>query len=465
MDLLNATEMQAGYTMGTEPSGREHLVVAVKGTFAFPDKGDEPPLADTQEPLVVADSFTGEAGFSAPIHEADYAPRKPRCDVLLNGTAYAPGGDAVDRLQVGLKVGAMTKSFHVVGDRQWKASGLGISAGRPERFTTMPVTYDRAFGGTDTAHDDPARHDAFMANPIGRGFHKELAAKFVDGTPLPNCEESDRPVTAPDRVYRPMSFGPIGRGWQPRVGLAGTYDDAWLAETFPFLPPDFDDGYFQAAPPDQQIDYPKGGEQVALLNLTPEGRTAFKLPRVEVPVVYFRKGGEREERAALLDTVVLEPDARRLMLTWRSSLPLKRNMFEISQVLVGRMSKAWWRARELGKTYYPGARRHGAGQARGRGKTRRSSRHEWPAHRDPRGRYGDPASGSARRRPARRSAAPSTTSRRPASWPAAATGSSAARCPWKSPGEARPSWSRCWPARSGNASSGCPSGWRPRTCP
>jgi hypothetical protein len=28
-------------------------------------------------------------------------------------------------------------------------------------------------------------------------------------------------------------------------------------------------------------------------------------------------------------------------------------MFEMTQVLVGTMSRAWWRARELGKTYYP----------------------------------------------------------------------------------------------------------------
>jgi hypothetical protein len=39
MELLNATRMQAAYTMGTEPSAREHLVVAVKGTFAIPDDG------------------------------------------------------------------------------------------------------------------------------------------------------------------------------------------------------------------------------------------------------------------------------------------------------------------------------------------------------------------------------------------------------------------------------------------
>ncbi len=33
MELINATRMQAGYTMGMEPSGRELLVVVIKGTF------------------------------------------------------------------------------------------------------------------------------------------------------------------------------------------------------------------------------------------------------------------------------------------------------------------------------------------------------------------------------------------------------------------------------------------------
>ena len=36
MELLNATKMTAGYTMGMRPDGRELLVVVVKGTFAIP---------------------------------------------------------------------------------------------------------------------------------------------------------------------------------------------------------------------------------------------------------------------------------------------------------------------------------------------------------------------------------------------------------------------------------------------
>jgi hypothetical protein len=40
MDLLNATKMMAGYTMGVEPSAREHLVVVLKGTLTAHNTGN-----------------------------------------------------------------------------------------------------------------------------------------------------------------------------------------------------------------------------------------------------------------------------------------------------------------------------------------------------------------------------------------------------------------------------------------
>jgi hypothetical protein len=62
-----------------------------------------------------------------------------------------------------------------------------------------------------------------MRNPVGRGFHKQLKTSFVDGSPMPNTEEIGRPVTAPESMtYLPMSFGPLGRHWEPRAPLAGT---------------------------------------------------------------------------------------------------------------------------------------------------------------------------------------------------------------------------------------------------
>ncbi|MDQ2695984.1 MAG: DUF2169 domain-containing protein [Pseudomonadota bacterium] len=353
MELLNATPMQAGYTMGMQPDGRELLVVAVKGTFTLPAQGEEARLADGQIPLVMADTFTGEPGFSAPVHEADYPPHKRRCDVLLIGSAYAPGGRPATRVEVGIGIGTIDKTFAVIGDRRWEAGALAIGPGRPEAFTVMPITYDRAFGGIDDCHPDPARLRAFMANPVGKGYHGHLKPAWVDGTPLPNSEEPGRAVTMPDGAYRPMSFGPVGRNWEPRYRLAGTYDQHWLDHVFPFLPADFDAGYYQAAPADQQMDYPQGGEEVRLTQLTAEGHTLFRLPGMAVPVAFFLKKGGRQEQRARIDTLVLEPDAGRFTMTWRAALPLKRNMFEVAQVLVGTLSRGWWRARDLGKTYYP----------------------------------------------------------------------------------------------------------------
>jgi hypothetical protein len=56
----------------------------------------------------------------------------------------------------------------------------------------------------------------------------------------------------------------------------------------------------------------------------------------------FPKRGEREDYTASLDTIVIEPDQQRFTLTWRMARPLRRNMFEIAQVLVGKKGMQWW---------------------------------------------------------------------------------------------------------------------------
>jgi hypothetical protein len=346
MELINATRMVAGYTMGLEPDGRELLVVAVKGTFHIPAQpAARIALHAQQVPLVMSDVFFGEPGFSAPRYEIDFAPRKLRCDVLLNGSAYAPDGRPTERANVGLQIGSWSKSFAVVGDRVWFNSE-GVKSTSPAPFLAMPISYDLAFGGSDLRHEDPAQHAAFMPNPSGRGFHKHLMAEWLEGSPLPNTEEIGAIVSQPDGAYRPMSFGPIGRHWEPRFRYAGTYDQNWRDHVFPFLPADFDDQYYQSAPLDQQMPKPLGEQPVTLLNLTPSGRQDFTLPNFEAPIHVFPKRGPREDLTAQVDTVLIEPDLERLTMTWRVARPLKKNIFEIAQVLVGRKGAEWWQQRE-----------------------------------------------------------------------------------------------------------------------
>ncbi|NUT65008.1 DUF2169 family type VI secretion system accessory protein [Pseudomonas corrugata] len=354
MELLNASKLLAAYTLGMASDGRESLVVVVKGTFNLPLDGRVATLADVQQPLLMADTFFGEPGLSAPLREMDFAPLKPCCDVLVCGKAHAPGGRPVTQLTAGIRVGRVSKAFSVFGPRQWQQGMLGVSPGSPQPFTEQDITYAQAFGGTHSRVNAPEMQQCYPDNPSGRGwFPGDIDSTLIIGRPMPNTEEPGKPVDSPCGHFRPMALGPIGRSWPQRARFAGTYDDAWLADCFPFLPGDFDNRYFQAAPADQHTDYLRGGEDVLLLNLTPQERAGFRIPEMEVPVTFCLKKGGHDTVQAVIDTLLIDTDAGQVQLTWRVSRPLRRNLFEIAQVLVGSMSAGWWRARELGKNYYP----------------------------------------------------------------------------------------------------------------
>ncbi|MFN0314421.1 MAG: DUF2169 domain-containing protein [Burkholderiales bacterium] len=346
MELINATRMNAGHNLGLAPSGRELLVVVIKGTFVIPRPGESVRLADEQMPLVMADTFTGEPGLSAPLQEVDFAPHKPACDVLLTGTARAPGGRPVTRMGAGIRVGTMEKTFDVVGNRVWQARFATISASDPQPFTEMPVSYDVAFGGADRNSEDEKDHDAYLPNPVGRGWHKHLKNAWVDGKPLPNIEAPGKAVSFPGDKYDPMALGPLGRGWPQRACYAGTYDQQWLDEAFPFLPRDFDERYYQAAPHDQQLPIPKAPLEVVLRGFTLDGERRFMLPYLEAPVHVFPKRGEHEVHMASVDTIVFEPDLERCTVSWRVSRPLRKGLHEIAQVVVGMKGREWWQQRE-----------------------------------------------------------------------------------------------------------------------
>lgn len=353
MELLNATPLVAAYTQGLAPDGRESLVVVAKGTFNLPLDGSEARLAEQQRPLLMADTFFGEPGLSAPRQEMDFAPIKPFCDVLVLGKAFAPGGRPATRITAGIRVGRVSKAFAVVGPRQWQPGVLGVAPGAPQPFLEQDITYAQAFGGSRAIPERPEFTDAYPANPAGRGWYPRSASTAdIVGMPMPSTEDLGHHIDSPHGDFAPMALGPVGRHWSQRIGFAGTYDDAWLADCFPFLPPDFDTRYYQAAPPDQQTDYLKGGEDVLLLNLTRQERAGFKVPRVQVPVTFFLKKAEHETVNAVIDTLVIDTNANTVEITWRASRVLGRNMFEVPQVLLGEMPRAWWRARLLGKDYY-----------------------------------------------------------------------------------------------------------------
>lgn len=313
--------------------------------YVLPKKPGAPlRLEDVQTEPVTADVFFGEPGASAPRYESDFCPTKLRCDVILNGSAYAPSRKPITQVTVGIRVGGWTKGFDVIGNRQWERTLGLLKPSAPEPFYNLPIGYHCAYGGID-------RSETYLENPTGVGYYPKSPKNLIEGRPLPNTQGlGEGPPKVKDKV-RPWSFGPIGRNWSPRFQRAGTYNDAWVEDGFPHLPKDFDPAYYQAAPADQQIPYPQGGEEIILSHLSKQGRLNFRLPdalpiEVEVTTVWTR-----EKTWAVVDTLILEPDDERLFLTWRASVPLRRNMLEVRQVVVGTMPTGWHRARALGKRY------------------------------------------------------------------------------------------------------------------
>ena len=99
---------------------------------------------------------------------------------------------------------------------------------------------------------------------------------------------------------------------------------------------DFDDRYFNGAHPDLILaTLLRGGERITLTQLCDAGPLAFDLPMWTDPVTVVIKG-ERHVYIPVLDTVVIEPDERRVLLTWRVTAPCPKTFLYIDTVIVGK---------------------------------------------------------------------------------------------------------------------------------
>ncbi|MBB1490599.1 DUF2169 domain-containing protein [Paracoccus sp. MC1854] len=351
MQILDQTRFPHQMGAGMDVAGRSFMTLTIKGSFAFPDReGDPPRPLETQRPLVMADEYTGAPGFSAPLWESDFAFRKPACDVVLNGAAHAPGGRPVERLRVGLAVGGWSKQFDVVGQREWRTLGPAITATRPYPFRRMPFSYDTAFGGPDRSRPPGPDVPVYAANPVGLGFATATGGNPA-GLALPNTEAPGEEVASPYGSYRPMALGPYGRGWPLRLPFGGTYDQNWVEHIAPFLPPDFDECYYQMAPPDQQVSPLAPLTPVVLVHLTPRGREAFRLPDTRLPIRIWRGADLCLDGQPLPDSLLIDAEARVFMLVWRVSVPVRRTLAEFSRAWIGPPTEAMLRAEREGRGY------------------------------------------------------------------------------------------------------------------
>ena len=326
LQLQNPTPFKAMMTLLPDADGVDTLFTVVKGTFSI---GDRVGLADEQVPVAPADEHYGDPGASSVRVPSDVSLLKSATDVVVLGSAWAPNGRPTWQMDVSVTVGPVTKSLRVSGDRVWDAGPAGAAMKYVAPFERMPLVWERAFGGADMSDKGPR---AEPRNPVGAGFRAPDGVKPLAGLPLPNIEDPGAPLSSWKERPQPACFAPVAPHWQPRASYAGTYDEAWQKRRAPYLPTDFDPRFLQIAPPGLTTPrHLQGGEPVDLRGLTPSGSLQFVLPALRVQATYRLDSGS-QPRPAALDTIILEPDAARLIMVWRSALPCDKKALKVKEV-------------------------------------------------------------------------------------------------------------------------------------
>jgi hypothetical protein len=342
MRIKNALDLPTALASGKGSDGRPFLALVIKGTFQLANDGRPATLSREQRPVLGADvPVDPEAPGGLLRFESDRVPFKPRSDVVLVGSARAPGGRAVAALDVRIRVGPLDRFLRVFGDRRWvfpTADTPEPIVSRPEPFAEMPLTWDRAFGGVDeAARDDATRQGLSPWDPrnwFGRGYLAARTVASIHGRPLANLEDPASPVTRWDSRPAPVGCGFFPRNSEPRVRWLGTHDEAWKARRAPELPEDFRFDAFNGADPAMQVEgYLAGNEPVTLQHVDARRPTlSFYLPGL-APVVTVTTDpppGEppgapprRGRVAAPLDTLVFVPDEGVFYQVWRAFVPLR----------------------------------------------------------------------------------------------------------------------------------------------
>jgi hypothetical protein len=313
-ELSNATPFAAIAHPLVEPSGRQVVVVIVKGTFEARRgaivRAEPRPVRLNDVP------HDDKTTWSSLRYPSDFCPQKGGADVIVIGDAISPR--PVIAMDVAVKVRDLTAPLRVHGPRVYYASVGQVVIGPAAAVERVPIVYEKAYGGVIA---QPQRIED--RNPSGVGF----AARPADlvGQPAPQIEHPAHPLKSATDRPDPAGYGPIASYWSPRRERAGTFDDRWKQERFPLMPLDFDVRYNNSANRSLLLGEPlRPGDPVGVMGMSTEGVWSFVVPRL--PVLFHARfdGGRAVRLAPVIDTLLLEPGEQRLEIVARQVFPVGR---------------------------------------------------------------------------------------------------------------------------------------------
>ena len=261
-------------------------------------------------------------------YASDFVPYKPRADFSAIGTAYPPP-NATTHFIAKMRVGDVSRSVGVVGQREWQYEWSGEKRGDPAPVKVTQLSWNNAWGGPSSP-----------MNPLGMG---------TDGKKLHLLVDPNHLVTGIKDPVPPAIFAPIPPDSPVRRAKVGTYNEEWIRSRWPWMPEDFDYSYYNAPDERQWIKgYLKGDEELEFHHMHPgiphyrarlPGLRArcFVTQTVNWSMDLKPEDARKEfhEVPLVLDTLWVDMDKEQLILVWRGHAPLRSFKFrDIDNVLV-----------------------------------------------------------------------------------------------------------------------------------
>jgi hypothetical protein len=295
--LLNDSAVPVGKTavsaIAWQYKGELRVSAVVKAVFAF--DGDGVMTLTEPQPVLGEDVHHARNPLRSIQFGTDLVPYRRRADVLFTGYAHAPGGGTVEAMNVRL-------ALLNAGERPLVDKTLLVR--KKGGFQKLRISYDYAVGGS--GHAD---------NPFGEGFPGDASPGELH-------------VWDPVDASRVAGFAPIAQTMNPRLRLLGGLPLPAFGRQIVHLPDAFDFDFFQTAPLDQRTDFLKGDEWIVLEGLHPtSARLRLRLPGVAcvARIHGLAEFGVREGQplAMYADTLHVNGDEQRCLVTWRGSFPVR----------------------------------------------------------------------------------------------------------------------------------------------
>ncbi len=367
-----------GEVVFASPDGQRRIGVLLKRTYTFQDGGgcdvaDE----DQQEPICFEEVTYEELDPPrvSPVQvDNDLFAFRRKTDLVVQGSAYAYVND-VSMTHVSARIGTFERTIRVYGERRLIRGINGeLVFDLPEPFDSIPIRYDRAYGGVDVtafkrrpaplmlrelaqvmpqfpiATDTPFH---YARNPCGRGFLIEDDEESLAAVEVPNLEFPFDPIT-PERLAVRSVHGWVdaplpacmdwqSAGWFPRIAYLGgalfppdykgpvrETELGWAAAELVDIQPvtchpeePLRMEFTQGASAGMSLDYVAPGELVQLRNLHPVYPfCTFRLPD-EVPRAVIELGaGNWNGLEPHLNAIVIRPEEDQVVMIWCASAPV-----------------------------------------------------------------------------------------------------------------------------------------------